>query len=68
MREIFQFVENKGKFFVWMTEIRNTLFSIGQDLIRLERMEGMNYFTGKSDQEGLYSCHFNDPVIKIPYF
>ncbi len=26
------------------------------------------FFIGKSDQEDLYSFHFNDLVIKIPYF
>ncbi len=29
---------------------------------------GDEFFTGKSDQENLYLCHFNDLVIKIPYF
>ncbi len=26
------------------------------------------FFTGKSNQEDLYSCDFNGLVIKIPYF
>ena len=26
------------------------------------------FFTDKSDQEDLYLCHVDDPVIKIPYF